>query len=269
MKPANKVYIILTGVLIGALNCFSQSSKVLPYANNDLISSRDGTPRDSLTFYFPIKCFTDSTHWYTYFNTKAKLEMSKVVCDSSSTKEQLARENNYQIERIGDSYKFTVDSLLLQWFSFELYKMNEPVIFNYQPVKEICRFTWLRSFHRPVVIKVEKDKDSIYITTKMLENNIELCVNSKKSLTGNQYERLRSVITSSNLTTAPYLENRFCHMISDGAAWIFEIANDSGYYEIYRQSPGAFNQTSRGALGLRRIGELMIELSDLKGEEVY
>lgn len=43
------------------------------------------------------------------------------------------------------------------WYSSQLCALNEPLIFD-QKSGTIYRFTWLRTFHHPVAIRIQKQK---------------------------------------------------------------------------------------------------------------
>jgi hypothetical protein len=49
-----------------------------------------------------------------------------------------------------------LDTFINQWYSKMLFALGEPVVSNYHGDKEIYRFTWLRTFHHPVSVRLEK-----------------------------------------------------------------------------------------------------------------
>jgi hypothetical protein len=62
-----------------------------------------------------------------------------------------------------------IDTFKLKWFSANYLCFKEPILYNHYLGYENYRFLWIRSFHRPVLIKVIKAK-KVAITTKILEN---------------------------------------------------------------------------------------------------
>ena len=48
----------------------------------------------------------------------------------------------------------SLDTFVNQWYSKMLFSLKEPVLSNYQGQKEIYRFTWLRTFHHPISVKL-------------------------------------------------------------------------------------------------------------------
>ena len=68
-----------------------------------------------------------------------------------------------------DSINNAVDTFRNQWFSHFLFRMKEPIIHEYKGSMEIYRFTWLRTFHHPVVLRLEKKEDSARLMSKVAE----------------------------------------------------------------------------------------------------
>src|SRR5690606_3456867 len=54
------------------------------------------------------------------------------------------------------------------WYSQHLYAMKEPLLFNGETKKEIYRFTWLRTFHNPIAIRIERINSQYYLYWKRL-----------------------------------------------------------------------------------------------------
>jgi hypothetical protein len=59
-----------------------------------------------------------------------------------------------------------LDTFSVKWYSEQLEALNEPIIFLDKSNKEIYRFTWLRSFDHPVMIRIEKDNGQYLIFWK-------------------------------------------------------------------------------------------------------
>jgi len=55
------------------------------------------------------------------------------------------------------------------WYSSALYAFKEPILYNYYLKKDIFRFLWLRSFHRPVIFILTRSDDEVTLTTKLLD----------------------------------------------------------------------------------------------------
>ncbi len=272
--------------------CVSSNAQQLnriPYRNDPAISNEQGVPRDSTTFYFPIELFKDSIHYLRFFDPKRKkIEWSTTGPGLALKDEQEKICRGYKIERfeISDSLRCYTDTFSLKCFSFDLYKMQEPVLSNYYSGKETYRFTWLRSFDRPVVIRFDKSDTTIVITTKELKSqvplpflgimgthldeegvtiiekrefNIPYYINKTRRLPTVEYTEVTKMIDSLKLLELP---PRLVTMGCDGAEWILEISNSKGYFYIQRWAPQVGDP-------VREIGEYMIESSDLKKERIY
>lgn len=57
-------------------------------------------------------------------------------------------------------------------WSFSLYKINEPILCNYYLNKEVYRLIIDRLFSRTFIIRIEKNKDTIFMVTKSLNRRI-------------------------------------------------------------------------------------------------
>ncbi len=263
---------------------FGQQSGLLPFRNDITISDQIGNPNDSFAFYFPSVVFRDSTQFAKYYDAEEGFVRGTSVCkDLTTTKNEISKNHHIPFDSITESYSFKIDTFLIQWFSYELYKMKEPVLFNYSLGKEIYRFTWLRSFHRPVVIKIEKDENNIFISSKMLQwqvnlpffksydehgneilydNSIPFEVNKTMIIRKTSFNSFIYLLDQLKITSVPYRPYSPCMIGCDGSEWIFEIQNNSGYYCITRWSP-------KKGTPLRRIGELLIQMGGFEDEKVY
>jgi hypothetical protein len=188
----------------------------------------------------------------------------------------------YPTQFIHDSQTIKVDinTIELNWFSSALYCFNEPVLYNYYLGHDIYRFLWLRSFHRPAVITLNKDHDKVWLTTKMLDKEpvfIEMyseeispngdtitsnepvekadrfayiVYNQTKELTIKEWTRFESILDSCSFWTKPF---KTIYQI-DGAVWIIEGHLKNNYWFTNR--------------GNGKAGRYLIQLSGLK-EEIY
>jgi hypothetical protein len=98
------------------------------YLQNNALSDRNGIILDSSQFFFPGIYMQDSA----------------------------------------SEYSKGIDTFKLKWYSSNLFCFKEPILYNYYLGYERFRFLWIRSFHRPVLITVSRDK-KITINTKILK----------------------------------------------------------------------------------------------------
>ncbi len=190
---------------------------------------------------------------------------------------------------IHDSHtiKVVIDAFELNWYSSALYCFKEPVLYNYYLGHDIYRFLWLRSFHRPAVLTLNKEGDRVWLTTKMLnkqpefedelwllpkpketesnkininnhidsvgrkaDRQADIVYNQTKELSEKEWTRFESIIDSCSFWTTPY---KTIYQI-DGAVWIIEGHSKNNYW---------FTNHGNG-----EAGRYLIQLSGLK-EKIY
>lgn len=152
-----------------------------------------------------------------------------------------------------------LSSFLLHWFTYQLNAFKEPIIFN-QLTDTIYRFTWLRSFHHPVVIRIQKTKGKILLCWKMADgaggyDPGNIIVDKEKVLSENKWLKLKKLLTESDFWSLPTIEvtNRIG---DDGSRWIIEGIENGKYNVVNRWSPRESD--------FAEIGKYMISLTDLK-----
>lgn len=237
-----------TAILILSLHiwvctsCSGQGSeKLYSFKNEKGISNEDGIPKTDSTYYFPLEVFVDSV----------------VFANSTEVK---------------------LDTFSVEWFSRDLHRMQEPVLYNSYLDKEIYRLTWLRSFHPQVVIRLEKQNDKIKLIEKKLieyisekevgDGMITLVTDSIKLEESSKFLSDRVWKNFEYL----FIKNDFHSMPStvawewgnDGSEWILEKHNLNGYYVVNRWSPDEMQYSK-----FREIGDFLIDNSRFKDEERY
>ncbi len=168
-----------------------------------------------------------------------------------------------------DTINNALDTFVTTWFSEMLFALKEPILNSYQGEKEIYRFTWLRTFHNPISIRVEKLGEDIKVFSKQCDGEGgyepgQLILNKNFSLSQDDYEALNNKIEQSNFWNLP-TENRE-NQGTDGSEWVFEAIKNHNYHLVVRWSP--FDEKLKD---FRAIGEYLISLSKLKipKEEIY
>ncbi|MFD2936659.1 hypothetical protein [Spirosoma flavum] len=253
----------------------AESPFKVSFTQSAAVSDESGTPKNSETWYFPAEKFIDSSQVLT--------RVPKTQVNDSM------RANPSYIFTSGDNVfqrkvKTRIDTFRLNWFSYYLYKLEEPVLYNYSLNKDVYRLTWIRSFHPPVVISLEKKGSKVRLFTKMLTKLPELPGHRYTSRNGTIHvadtsDRIPFKInTVRKLTKRDYQE--FTHLISklkalyisplgfrnsigtDGSEWILETHRSDGYYFFVRWSP-------TGDQPLRILGDYLLDLSDVKKEMRY
>ena len=143
------------------------------------------------------------------------------------------------------------------WFSKQLTALNEPKLCKDYDF-ETYRFTYLRSFHNPISIRLEKRNNDYLLIIKRANgaggyNPGQVIQNDTIPIIESQWNEVISKIYNINFWGIPTVEKSDL-VVSDGAEWIFEARKDGKYHMVYRQ-------TSRGT----EINELCMMLYKLSG----
>lgn len=264
-------------ILVAFYPLFSngQSPFRIPYQRSSAISNQAGKPANSATWYFPADRFIDSAR------TSIRVAKEQVNDSMRTNPTYVFLPDDRVIER---RIVTRVDTFKLNWFSHYLYKLHEPVLSNYPLGKEIYRLTWLRSFHPPVVVRMEKEGNRIRLTTKILSRIPELPGHRYTDQDGtirvadtaafipfrrNTTRNLRKTVYDEYMRLLAEQRALFISplgfqdaLVGDGSEWILETHNSDGYYFIVRWSP-------KQKEALRTLGDYLLDLSDAKKEERY
>jgi len=133
-----------------------------------------------------------------------------------------------------------VDTFSNLWYSNTLSAFEEPKLFNYKGDDEFYRFTWLRSFHNPIVIRFQKQAGKYVLATKEMtdyEGYIpnKFINNTVQYLPASKWDNLEFKLGRYYFWSIPTLDPKPAPM--DGAQWILE-ANIKGKYRFAtRHSP--------------------------------
>ena len=142
------------------------------------------------------------------------------------------------------------------WYSNHLHAMKEPVIYTNNSLNEIYRFTWLRSFHHPVAIRIEKQDNKYMLYWKVCNgaggyDPGELVINKQKALdekTWVEFVKALEQVDFWNLQTSERVYRRTIifdngeravetQISVDGARWILEGRIHPQYHVVDRHSP--------------------------------
>ena len=169
-------------------------------------------------------------------------------------------------KRIDTNKCIGLDSFTNRWYSKNLSAMNEPILFTGNINKKVFRFTWLRTFHNPIVIRIERENDSINLFYKMTNGAGgyepgEIVIDKKMKLTLNDWDKFIHLVDSCHFWTVLPCEKLIEGL--DGSQWILEGATNEYYQVIDKWTPreGAYYDCCN----------YLIELTDLevKKKEKY
>lgn len=102
--------------------------------------------------------------------------------------------------------------------------------------KEIYRFLWLRTFHNPIVISIEKNDKEIKLFWKRsnAEGGYEdgkIVENKSIELSRKQWNEFKSLLKKSNFWKNPSIKNdRDIIQAKDGAQWVLEGIKNNEYH---------------------------------------
>lgn len=125
------------------------------------------------------------------------------------------------------------------------------------------RFTWLRSFHHPVVVRVEGiGTASVHLTVKQLSGAGGYAPGAidkqvARDLSPDEVEALKTVLTRTDVFNRPH----DCNFGVDGAQWLVEAVDGTGYHFVNEWSP------ERG--GVRELGLAMLKLTGWTFPDLY
>jgi|WetSurMetagenome_2_1015567.scaffolds.fasta_scaffold30031_3 hypothetical protein len=217
------------------------------YAPNPMTCNSDGNPKDSLVYYFPQEYFIKS-------QKKSPGDSSKVQTNNSNL-------GTYNRTLQGASMFEMTGSFYLWYYSYALFKMNEPVLYDHSLNKEIFRMTSFRANCKPLMVRVEKYKGKISVVSKKLNRDIRSPYTTKYSTNDSIAEKLNTIdyypkvdttfsITKSEwnllvnlLSSSGFWSsntnnaNIFDYPRVDGSIWIFESHNKNGYKMIMIPDP--------------------------------
>ena len=146
------------------------------------------------------------------------------------------------------------DIFLNDWYEKHLKAMDEKSLLKVSDGNtEIYRFLWLRSFHHPIFIRVERKQNKIKIFAKELDGAGgyepgKTLKTYNRSLTADEWRKFLSLLENSNYWNLPTKKD----IGRDGAEWILEGVKDNRYHVVDRWSPekGEYREACIYLLGL-------------------
>lgn len=116
-----------------------------------------------LTFFLLQSCNVqnDKNIIDKYFDISIKVDSLNIPIDKN--------QGYFPLEIFTDtSIYIGYDTLHIEWYSKHLRAMKEHLLFNKKQDKLTFRFLWLRTFHNPIAIRIEKQSDTYNLTWKLL-----------------------------------------------------------------------------------------------------
>lgn len=138
--------------------------------------------------------------------------------------------------------------------------MKEPVLFKDKSGLEIYRFTWLRTFHNPVAIRIVKDANSYAIFWKQASGQGgyepgELKIDRSRTVDKKVWDEFKSRLNEIQFWTLPTNQKEKSGF--DGAQWILEGKVDGQYHVVDKWTPDQ-------STAFYQICNFLITLTDLE-----
>lgn len=145
----------------------------------------------------------------------------------------------YQPPKVAPLFSNELDPFVNQWYSRNLHALDEKSLAYDAGDAVQLRFTWLRTFHNPVAIRVSVAADGTAPLSLKSSNGAagynpgQLIINRTQSLTSGQWEKV--LTAASFIKTCEQPEKNFSGR--DGAQWIFEYTDGETYCFVDQWSP--------------------------------
>jgi hypothetical protein len=155
-----------------------------------------------------------------------------------------------------------------EWYSKHWDAAQEPSVYEMSKDREtenstVLRFTWLPTFHHPVIVRFEMSPESSTMSAKELSGaggyepgSISREINRK--LNSSETRQLKDAMAKASPFNEPPVN---CELGLDGSQWMLESADKGNYHFAQRWSP------EDGAM--RDFGILALKLTGWKFEEIY
>jgi hypothetical protein len=157
-----------------------------------------------------------------------------------------------------------LDTFMNIWYSKMLFALHEPILSDYDGDAEIYRFTWLRTFHNPITIRVQKKGDSINLTAKVSNGAGgyepgQISIDKTIAVDIKVWNNIQSKFTNINFWNLPV---EYDFRGTDGAEWILESATKDKYHFTTRWSPGRNSNYGKCSLYFLKLSDIKVPNDD-------
>lgn len=161
------------------------------------------------------------------------------------------------------------DEFQAEWYAGELADLEEPSLYDRtQGAARSLRFTWLRSFHDPIAVRIDATPDGgLHMTARRNPTGDDMSSYAREPglrrhsrlLTATEARDLEAILDQTRVLTAP---SSGCMCCTDGAQWIVESSDPAHGYRFHsRQSPDSGPE--------RQIGEFLLALTGWDVDPIY
>jgi hypothetical protein len=197
------------------------------------------------------------------FKQTATISIAIVLIVAASWTVSVAGQKGYFQPGALDPSSARSDSFRNHWYSKHLNAMSEPVL-GPSPSSRTYRFTWLRTFHHPVAVRITSTEDHCTLFATELDGAGgygpgKILRKKQISLGLEQCEKIQQLIETNNFWNLPSSENT---LGLDGSEWIVEGATTQ-YHVVTRWTPESGP--------IHTIGKNFLSLADwqYKPDEMY
>jgi len=151
------------------------------------------------------------------------------------------------------------------WYGKHLRAMHEPALCA-MPGVEVYRFLWLRTFHNPIAVRIQRSDDHYVLVGKELSGAGgyepgELVRDTTIDLSSEQVVQLKRLIDQSGYWSM----GADSSLGDDGAQWILEVVSNGRYRVVDRWTPGYNGKES----SYRTLCLRMVALSGLTPDSTW
>jgi hypothetical protein len=169
---------------------------------------------------------------------KAKQSVKKEIKTKTNATLQLDS-TGVPIEPETNYFPIELDSVKVPFFSKMLFAMYEPVLYELNTNKESYRFLWLRTTKNPIVVRLEKQNDtvSLYIKVTTGTGGVgpgRLRTSDVKVLSAKEWNEFQELIKLCDFWNMPAIDES--KMIS-GEQWIIEGYKTGDYNLTEKWNP--------------------------------
>jgi hypothetical protein len=170
-----------------------------------------------------------------YLNDKIKTDSCNIPLDSNAF--------YFPIVSFSENKNNWLDTFTDTWYSKMLFALQEPLLYNKTDNKISFRFTWLRTFHNPIAIRIENNNHHYKLYWKKSSGAGgykpgKLTLNKSKEISEKEWNKFIELVNKANFWDLP-TDNNSGGL--DGSEWILEGTSNEYYHFAFFWSPRGGN----------------------------
>ena len=132
------------------------------------------------------------------------------------------------------------------------------------PGRELFRFLWLRSFHPPVIVRIERNSQGYALVAKVLTgaggyDPGKIGRTTEHVLSAEDMRKFKEHVRSAWFWQSPTVPPPSGSAVVDGAQWIVEVVDGEQYHVVDRWSPPERDAFRELGLYFLRLARIQIE----------